>query len=316
MPLFEISSQKLLLIEHTNFTLEKNLQTLIEKNLQTVFNCRFVASEFPTGYQHSGRIDTLALSEDDNPVIIEYKKVESSELINQSLYYLAWLKDHQGDFERAVQRELGHATEVDWADIRVICIAPNYKKYDLYAVQVMGANIELWSYHLFENKHLYLEKVLQTDYTPGVIDESGLASLEAKNPIMVEAGKKAALTRATGVYSFEQHLDGKNEKMRSLMLSIQEFILGIDSSIQEVPKKNYIAYKISQNIVCAEIFAQQILLFLKLNPKEILNPPENSRDMTDTNHHGTGDFEIIIKNNDDVESAKPYIEMAYHKVGG
>lgn len=106
MPLFEISSQKLSLIEHTNFPLEKNLQTLIEKNLQTVFNCQFVASEFPTGIQHSGRIDTLALSEDNNPVIIEYKKVESSELINQSLYYLAWLMDHQGDFERAVQKEL------------------------------------------------------------------------------------------------------------------------------------------------------------------------------------------------------------------
>ena len=110
MPLFEISGQKLSLIEHTNFSLEKNLQVLVEKNLQTVFNCRFVASEFPTGYQHSGRIDTLALSEDDNPVIIEYKKVESSELINQSLYYLAWLTDHQGDFERAVQKELGHST--------------------------------------------------------------------------------------------------------------------------------------------------------------------------------------------------------------
>jgi len=72
MPLFEISNQKLSLIEHTNFSLEKNLQTLIERNLQTVFNCQFVASEFPTGIQHSGRIDTLALSEDNNPVIIEY----------------------------------------------------------------------------------------------------------------------------------------------------------------------------------------------------------------------------------------------------
>ena len=129
MPLFEISNQKLSLIEYTNFPLEKNLQTLIERNLQTVFNCQFVASEFPTGIQHSGRIDTLALSEENNPVIIEYKKVESSELVNQSLYYLAWLIDHKGDFERAVQKELGHSTEVDWSDIRVICIAPNYKKY-------------------------------------------------------------------------------------------------------------------------------------------------------------------------------------------
>ena len=313
MPLFEISNQKLSLIEHTNFPLEKNLQTLIEKNLQTVFNCRFVASEFPTGYQHAGRIDTLSLSEDDNPVIIEYKKVESSELINQSLYYLAWLKDHQGDFERAVQKELGHSIEVDWSDIRVICIAPNYKKYDLYAVQVMGANIELWSYHLFENKHLYLERIFQTEYAVDVTSE-GLA--DNKNPIMVAAGKKAAQTRATGVYNFEQHVDGKSEKIRNLMLAIQEFVTGIDSSIEEVPKKNYIAYKITQNFLCAEVLTQHILLFLKLNPKEILNPPENSRDMTGQGHHGTGDFEIVIKSIEDLEVAKSFIEMAYHKVGG
>ena len=59
------------------------------------------ASEFSTGNFHSGRIDSLAISEDNNPVIIEYKKVASSELINQGLYYLHWITDHKGDFEIA-----------------------------------------------------------------------------------------------------------------------------------------------------------------------------------------------------------------------
>ena len=313
MPLFEISGQKLSLIEHSNFSLEKNLQTLVEDNLQTVFDCRFLASEFPTGYQHSGRIDTLALSEDNNPVIIEYKKVESSELINQSLYYLAWLKDHQGDFERAVQKELGHSTEVDWSDIRVICIAPNYKKYDLYAVQVMGANIELWSYNLFQGKYLYLEKVLQTAYTPESID---IGKSNGKDPVMVAAGKKAAQARATGIYNFEQHLVGKNDDIKDLALAIQDFVMGIDSAIQELPKKNYIGYKISQNFVCMDIQAQRVLLFLKLDPKEIPNPPKNSRDMTGIGHYGTGAFQLAVKNMEDLDTAKPYIEMAYHKVGG
>ena len=65
--------------------------------------CRLVATEFSTGAQHAGRIDTLALSEDNNPVIIEYKNVESSDLITQSLFYLAWIHDHKGDFEIAAQ---------------------------------------------------------------------------------------------------------------------------------------------------------------------------------------------------------------------
>lgn len=71
MPIFDISGDKLSAVEQKNFDQGKDLQTLIGKNLETVFNCRFVASEFSTGAQHAGKIDSLALSEEDNPVIIE-----------------------------------------------------------------------------------------------------------------------------------------------------------------------------------------------------------------------------------------------------
>ncbi len=314
MPLFEIVDQKLSVLPQSNFSIERNLQNIIENNLQTVFNCRLIKSEFSTGYQHLGRIDTLAISEDDNPVIIEYKKVESSELINQSLYYLAWIKDHQGDFEIAVQKALGNSPKIDWSEIRVICIAPNYKKYDLYAVQMMGANIELWSYHLFQNKYLYLEKIFQANYSPSSINEDQ-GKINGKNPIMVEAGKKAALTRATGIYTFEKHIDGKSDAIKELAYSVQEFVMGLDSSIQEAPKKNYIAYKISQNFVSMEIQNQRVILFIKLIPKDLENPPSISRDMTNKGHYGTGDFEISIKNSADLEIAKPYIEMAYQNIG-
>ena len=113
MPIFNISENKLIPVEQKNFSLEKELQSLIENNLEEVFNCRFVATEFSTGAQHAGRIDSLALSEEDNPVIIEYKKVESSELINQSLFYLYWIQDHKGDFEIAVQKALENEAKVD-----------------------------------------------------------------------------------------------------------------------------------------------------------------------------------------------------------
>ena len=77
MPLFSGTKTTLSTVGQTNFADEKALQKLIEHNLECVFGCRFVATEFSTGVQHAGRIDTLAISEDNNPVIIEYKKVES-----------------------------------------------------------------------------------------------------------------------------------------------------------------------------------------------------------------------------------------------
>lgn len=313
MPLFEISGKSLVPVEQNNFSIEKELQTLIERNLAAVFNCRLVASEFSTGALHAGRIDSLALSEENNPVIIEYKKVESSELINQSLFYLHWIQDHKGDFEIAVQRALGNDATVDWSDVRVICIAPNYKKYDLHAVQVMGANIELWKYRLFKNGSLYLEEVFQAARTvaqPAGGDGSG------KNPVMVEAGRKAAQVRATATYEFEEHLEGKSASIQSLMHAIREFIVGLDPAIEEVPKKFYIAYKVSQNIVCMEPQSRNIKLFVKLGPDDIESPPSSYRDVSAIGHYGTGDSEFTVCSEAEFEQVKPYIESAYNKVGG
>lgn len=311
MPLFEINNEKISSVEYTNFEAERELQRLVEKNLDTIFSCRFVASEFSTGEQHGGRIDTLALSEENNPVIIEYKKVESSELINQSLFYLSWIHDHRGDFEIAVQKQLGHGTEIDWSDVRVICIAPGYRKYDLHAVKVMGANIELWRYRLFSNSNLYFEEIYKQTYTENTPPLSN-----DKDPVMVAAGKKAAITRATGSYTFEQHLKGKSEKIKGLTRTLQDYILGLDSSIEQAPKKLYVAYKTSQNIVCMEIQKRKILLFLKLQSEDIKEPPSIYRDVTNIGHFGTGQSEFTISSEIHIEIVQPYIEQAYRKVGG
>ena len=311
MPTFEISDNKLLHVEQKNFSLEKELQNLIEGSLEVVFNCRFVASEYYTGAQHAGRIDTLALSEEDNPVIIEYKKEESSELINQSLFYLHWIQDHKGDFGIAAQKALGNDTDIDWSDIRVICIAPNYKKYDIHAVQVMKANIELWKYRLFTNNTLYLELVFHKSKA-----SSAISRTSGKNPVMVEAGKKAAETRATASYTLAEHVEGKPDHIQELVYSIREFVTGLDSDIDEVPKKFYVAYKASQNIVCMEIRSRNIKLYVRLKPSDISEPPESFRDVSNIGHFGTGDAEFTISSQEEFDGKKKYIETAYNKVGG
>jgi predicted transport protein len=302
-------------VEQKNFSSEKELQSLIEKNLKTVFNCRFVASEYSTGAQHAGRIDSLALSEEDNPVIIEYKKVESTQLINQSLFYLNWIQDHRGDFEIAVQKQLGNNVQTDWSDVRVICIAPNYKKYDLHAVEVMGANIELWRYRLFSNNSFYLEEVFHATRS---IDARLAARTDSgrKNPVMVEAGKKAAATRAAGTYTFEERLEGKADDIRELANTIRKFIIGLDESIEEVPKKFHVAYKISQNIACLEVKGRNIKLFLKLKPTDIPDGTQNYRDVSNIGHYGTGDAEFTLSSESEFERIKEFVVLAYNKIGG
>ena len=188
-----------------------------------------------------------------------------------------------------------------------VCLAPNYKKYDLHAVQVMGANLELWTYRLFKNGSLYLEEVFQKSITTSPSGSPAGAGLTA--------GQKASLSRKTGSYTIEQHLKNKPSSTKELAQSIRDFLVGLDSAVEEVPKKLYIAYKISQNFVCMEVHKARVLLYVKLDPKTI-DLPKNARDATDIGHFGTGDLELSVRNFDDLKLAKPLLEQAYQKVGG
>lgn len=58
------------------------------------------------------------------------------------------------------------------------------------------------------------------------------------------------------------------------------------------------------------------VLFLKINPEEIKEMPQNGRDVRNIGHYGTGDFEITIKNENDFEKSKDYILWAYNNIGG
>jgi predicted transport protein len=313
MPLFTINKQNsVAAVEQTNFDAERDLQRLVEANLESFFSCRFIATEFPTGIQHGGRIDTLALSEDSNPVIIEYKKVPSSELVTQSLYYLAWIHDHRGDFEVAARKALGPKVTVDWDEVRVICLAPSYKKFDIHAVQVMGTSIELWIYRLFSNQTLFIEEVQQKELASG----DSVGPVSSKNPVMVAAGKKAAMSRKTGTYTFEQHLQGRPDSIKEVVLAAQEYVLGLDAAIEQTPKKYYVAYRTTQNIACMEVQKKKVYLFLKLDPKRVPIETGFTRDVTKIGHYGTGDLEVTLTSMNDLERAKALIQQAYKAVGG
>lgn len=133
---------------------------------------------------------------------------------------------------------------------------------------------------------------------------------------MVEAGKRAAQVRATATYEFEEHLEGKPAHIQSLMHTIREYIVGLDPAIEEAPKKFYVAYKISQNIVCMEPHSRNIKLFVKLSAGDVEFPPSFYRDVTEIGHYGTGNTEFTISSEQDFELVKPFIELAYNKIGG
>jgi hypothetical protein len=135
-------------------SLERELQTLIEENMNTFLGVTFLKTEFVTS--HDGRIDSLGIDENNCPVILEYKRDTSKDVINQGLFYLDWLLDHKAEFEILVLKTLGKefSEQLDWTAPRLICIAKNFTKYDKHAVNQINRNIDLIKYIKYDSNLL------------------------------------------------------------------------------------------------------------------------------------------------------------------
>ena len=276
--------------------LEKELQTLIEQNMEIFFGVRFLKSEYAVT---NGRMDSIGIDENNSPVIFEYKRSQNENVINQGLFYLDWLLDHKADFKLLVIDELGMeaADNIDWSVPCVICVAHDFTKYDMHAVNQMQRNIKLVSYRRYDNGMLLLEHL----NTPNV------------KPIMENAGAENGTKNSTQKTHLEK-LATISENMKNLYYSICDFIESLGDDIASNQLKLYLAYKKVQNMVCIEIYNKQIILFLKLNPETVELENGFTRDMRSIGHYGTGDLQITIKNAADFEKAKPLLQKAYNEI--
>lgn len=258
--------------------------------------CGFLKSEYAVT---NGRMDSIGIDENNSPVIFEYKRSQNENVINQGLFYLDWLLDHKADFKLLVIDKLGMeaADNIDWSVPCVICVAHDFTKYDMHAVNQMQRNIKLVSYRRYDNGMLLLEHL----NTPIV------------KPIMENVGDENGTKNSTQKTHLEK-LAAISENMKNLYHSICDFIESLGDDIVSNQLKLYLAYKKVQNMVCIEIYNKQIILFLKLNPETVELENGFTRDMRSIGHYGTGDLQITIKNAADFERAKPLLERAYNEI--
>lgn len=299
--LYKLQAGKAVELKSTSFDLEKRLQTLIENNLEQILGVRFLASEYYTGKVHAGRIDSLGIDENGNPVILEYKRSSNENVINQGLYYLDWLMDHQAEFEKLVIKNYGQqvAEIIDWSQPRVICIAADFTRYDAHAVQQMNREIQLIRYRLFEDDLLLFELVNSTS--------AGQNKTSAKTA-RISGGTKLI---KTGDKTYAEWLGDLSPELLQLLASLEEYIFSLGDDIQKKELKLYSAFKRIKNFATVVLQKNKLLLFLHLNPSAYPLLPENARDASQIGHWGTGDLELSLSTFEDLEKAKALIVDAY-----
>lgn len=272
---------------------EADVQGLVEAHMEIMLGVRFLASEYSTGPVHGGRIDSLGLDENGSPVIVEYKRATDAGVINQGLFYLSWLMDHRDEFQHLVRDRIGAgaAGRILWSAPRVICVVGDFTRYDVHAVREHRRSIDLVRYRLYSDDHISLETVASVRGHAGAPRRrSGAGARTAAAP-----GRQTA-----------------DRAMADLSKALDEVLLGLGDDVAAVRRKQYTAYRRLRNFVCVPPARQaKTLVYVKVDPREVDLTLGFTRDVTGLGHHGTGDLEVQLRSERDLERAGELLRLAY-----
>ncbi|MFB6987916.1 DUF5655 domain-containing protein [Streptomyces sp. NPDC056178] len=269
---------------------EADVQGLIESHMETMLGVRFLASEYSTGPVHGGRIDSLGIDENGAPVIVEYKRGTDAGVINQGLYYMSWLMAHKEVFRSLVRDQLGitAASQVLWSAPRLICVAGDFTRYDAHAVREHRRSIDLVRYRYFGNDHFGLETVAS---------------------VTGQSASSRRVRRRSATLSTDRRQDGA---MPELASALDELLLGLGEGVTQIQRKQYRAYQRLRNFACVCPPQQtKVLVYLKADPKEVDLVAGFTRDVTGLGHHGTGDLELQLRTERDLERAQDLFRLSF-----
>lgn len=279
------------LLEEVAFNTERELQEYISTNIELFFGAKLIKNEYMISFfdaelnqQQTGRIDSLAIDENGSPVIIEYKLEQSSNLINQALYYLDWLRNNKRQFELEIQL-FDQTIEIDWTNIRVICVAKAFNKYDYNAIRQIDANVELYRYQnyddIFELIEVYKKQQKQSK-------------------------EKSTIPNAIVKNSFDELEKSKNELKAIFDQLVEDFKEQYDEDLTINYLKDYIAFKINKNILTIVPQRSGLKLYTNNIKNECIDLFE---DVSGKGHWGTGSYCYTITNISDYKKFIRYFKF-------
>lgn len=213
------------------------------------------------------------------------------------MFYLDWLVDHQGDFTLATHETLGADIQIDWSNPRLILIAESFSDYDKYAVNRIGANIELWTYRRYGGDLLHLDPIFVAN-----------AQIQ-KKPVKAEEEIEIP------IYTVEDHLQGKSKATKQLFEQLQERIFGLaeEGEITEKANKMYISYKHGKNFCEIRLQAKSLWIWIDVHQSELHDPYGLTRDVTNIGHYGTGHVDLKLSSTSEIDKVIDLIGQSYQQ---
>jgi len=300
MALFKIE-KRLEYIKEKPFKLEKEIQSLTEENLKTILGLDFVKSEFAL---NNFRIDTLAFDREANAfVIIEYKRDKNFSVIDQGYAYLSLMLNNKADFILEFNENLDKTlkrNDVDWSQSRVLFISPAFTNYQREAINFKDLPIELWEVKRFENKSVSYEQIQKAGA------QESIKTISKTDETIDNVAKEIK------VYSEQEHLENVNEEIIELYKRFKSAIQNLDN-LEIKPKKKYIAFVAGHNVIDILPQKKALKMWINMSKGELDDSKNITRDVSTTGHWGNGDFEIQVKDDENLEYILSLVKQSIKK---
>lgn len=268
---------------------ERQLQTYVEEYLNELLKCFFLKSLYKIP---GGEIDTLAITEDGNPCIIEYKHKKEDTILNQIVFYYDWLmqRSTKYEFERVVkEKEETKTMKIDWSKFRLICIGKEYSKWDISLIKHLDTDIECWTYTYHEDElDLHLDPLIS----------------QFKKQKYGE-GKQAAVREIT----LEDHRNKADKEGKELLDRLREQIFKLGDDITEGFAPDYIKYVVNTTFLAIHVRKNWLITQLRVDEKTFKDPKKLARDIS--SRKWTVTREMKIKNSEELNYAMSLIQQAY-----
>lgn len=134
---------------------------------------------------------------------------------------------------------------------------------------------------------------------------------ESIKPIAQQNKELKQVVDEIQVYTEDSHLGKSSEEVLELYAKFKQAILNLSDDIDLVPKKVYLAFKKNKiNIACVHPQKKEMKLWVGVKAGTLNDPKKLAKDISNTGHNGTGDYEINIKDDSDLEYIMSLVKQA------
>jgi predicted transport protein len=267
---------------------ERQLQEFVEKYLNHFFGCHHLKSFYKIP---SGEIDTLAITEEGVPCIIEFKHKKEDTIMNQIVFYYDWLQQRSTrfEFERIVnENENTKDLEVDWSKIRLICVAKEYSKWDISMIKHLDTDIECYTYTYHKDElDVHLDPIINQFKKPKQNDK-------------LTTTKEASL---------ESHREKADVQGKELLDELRKKVLELGDDVEEGYAPDYIRYYVNTTFLAIHVRKNWLVIHLKVNESNFQDTKKLTKDISSRKWSVTR--EMKISNKEELDYAMSLIKQAY-----